>query len=238
LALSPTLKKRDNTARDASVFPYVDGALFQEAAMRALLPITALVSVLAFALPVDNADARGAGGGGGFHGGGGGFQGGMGGFHGSGGGFHGGAGGFRGGAIGPQGAAGGFYGGGFHGGGPGFHGGGIHNGNWGWHGGHDWHDHTAFGVYLGWPYVGWGWPYYYDYYAGYSYPYTDHTVVQYSAPPVAPAGTYFYCNDPQGYYPYVQYCNSGWQSVPATPPPSWAASANALDGIPPDAGPG
>ena len=223
--------------------------------MRTLLPITAFVSVLAFALPLDAADARGAGGGG-FHGGGG-FQGGGigpqgagGGFRG-GGGFHGGMGGFRGGGIGPQGAAaGGLHrGGGF---GPGFHGGGIHNGNWGrhggnwgrnwgWHGGHSgWHDHTAFGVYLGLPYGGWGWPYYYDY-AGYYdpyyarpyYPYTDHAVVQYSAPPAPAPANYWYCDNPQGYYPYVQSCSNGWQSVPTTPTPSWAADLGPSDSTAP-----
>ena len=235
--------------------------------MKTLLPITAFISVLAFALPLDTADARGAGGGGfqggggGFHGGGGGFQGGMGGFHG---------GGFRGGSIGPQGAmagfrGGGFQGGGFQGGARGFHGGGfgsgfrggaIHNGNWGghgggnwgWHGGHSgWHDHTAVGFYLGWPYLGgWGWPYYYDYYGGYydpyyardRYPYTDHTIVQYSAPaPPAAPDAYYYCADPQGYYPYVQNCSGGWQSVPTAPPPSWA-NASAFDSVAPEFGPG
>lgn len=29
---------------------------------------------------------------------------------------------------------------------------------------------------------------------------------------------WYYCNSPQGYYPYVQACPTGWQTVPATPP--------------------
>ena len=223
--------------------------------MKTLLPMAAFVSVLAFALPLDAADARGMGGGGGFHGGGGGgFHGGGGGFQGGMGGFHGG--GFRGGSIGPQGAMAGFHGGGFQGGARGFQGGGFrsgfngsamhngnwgahggnwggHGGNWGWHGGHSgWHDHTAFGVYLGWPYGAWGWPYYYDY-AGYydpyyarpDYPYSDYAVVQYSAPPAPAPASYWYCDNPQGYYPYVQSCSNGWQSVPTTPAPSWSSAS-------------
>lgn len=40
------------------------------------------------------------------------------------------------------------------------------------------------------------------------------------APPPgpAPAAIWYYCDNPQGYYPYVQSCGSGWRSVPATPP--------------------
>jgi hypothetical protein len=36
---------------------------------------------------------------------------------------------------------------------------------------------------------------------------------------VAPQQQYwYYCGSPQGYYPNVQSCASGWQQVPATPP--------------------
>jgi len=35
-----------------------------------------------------------------------------------------------------------------------------------------------------------------------------------SAPP-----SWYYCNNPHGYYPYVTNCPGGWVSVPATPPP-------------------
>jgi len=42
------------------------------------------------------------------------------------------------------------------------------------------------------------------------------------APAVAPAapaaeGSWYYCGNPQGYYPYVRMCNSQWQVVPANP---------------------
>jgi len=28
---------------------------------------------------------------------------------------------------------------------------------------------------------------------------------------------WYYCEDPPGYYPYVKYCNTGWQAVPPAP---------------------
>jgi hypothetical protein len=30
---------------------------------------------------------------------------------------------------------------------------------------------------------------------------------------------WYYCENPQGYYPYVRVCPNGWQQVPAQPPP-------------------
>jgi hypothetical protein len=71
------------------------------------------------------------------------------------------------------------------------------------------------------PWYGWGYsPYYYPYgyypapvdgYAPSYPPYPSDS----GAPP--PAGSWYHCEDPQGYYPYVQSCNHPWQSVPATP---------------------
>jgi hypothetical protein len=44
----------------------------------------------------------------------------------------------------------------------------------------------------------------------------------YSPPPTqqqpAQAQSWYHCDNPQGYYPYVQSCGSGWRQVPATPP--------------------
>jgi hypothetical protein len=31
------------------------------------------------------------------------------------------------------------------------------------------------------------------------------------------AGYWYYCNNPQGYYPYIRECNGQWQTVPANP---------------------
>jgi hypothetical protein len=40
----------------------------------------------------------------------------------------------------------------------------------------------------------------------------------YGPPPAAAApnpGYWYYCNDPQGYYPYIRECGGQWQTVPA-----------------------
>ncbi len=66
------------------------------------------------------------------------------------------------------------------------------------------------------------WDPYYPYY------YAPPPVV-YAPPPVvvAPAPAYvapqqpswYYCDNPQGYYPYVSTCSTGWRQVPAAPAP-------------------
>ena len=38
-------------------------------------------------------------------------------------------------------------------------------------------------------------------------------------PPAAPPqASWYYCDNPQGYYPYVQNCSVQWRPVPSTPP--------------------
>ncbi len=97
----------------------------------------------------------------------------------------------------------------------------------GWHGGHGGGrggGHVGFGWGVGlWApfYWGAGWPYYYGYPAYgppvyYAPPVVEPTVVQPAGP--APAPVWYYCDNPQGYYPYVQSCSSAWRQVPATPP--------------------
>lgn len=71
----------------------------------------------------------------------------------------------------------------------------------------------------------WGGPYYYYpppvVYAPPPYYYAPPPVVY--APPPAPtplapqAQTWYYCDNPKGYYPYVSNCASGWRQVPARP---------------------
>jgi len=125
---------------------------------------------------------------------------------------------------------GGFGAGGFHGGAPmgvqGSYGGG-HSGPHGFHGGyhHDGHYHDAHvGVYFGWPRYYDGWPYLY-YYPGY-YPYSDYWAYPSGTIAVVPWSPqdWYYCDNPQGYYPFVAVCTSGWHAVPATPAPYASAS--------------
>lgn len=144
--------------------------------------------------------------GGGAHGGGAGAHGG--GWHGGGGGWHGGGGAWR-------------------GGGGGWHGGGWHGGGGGWRGG--W---WGPGVFIGaglaaspWWYPYYGYPYPYAYPYPYGYPAYSPPVMAESSPQTyiqqePPAQQYwYYCQSPQGYYPYVSECPGGWQQVAPQPPP-------------------
>jgi len=123
------------------------------------------------------------------------------------------------------------------GGGHGGHGGG-HYGGFG-HG----HGHGFFG---GFGYGWWGYPYWWDYpYYPYSYPYYPYYYPYYDPyyygaygePPAPPQGVpppaesgqqqpsfWQFCQDPEGYYPYVKDCRAGWLRVvppkPNTPPPA------------------
>jgi hypothetical protein len=76
-------------------------------------------------------------------------------------------------------------------------------------------------------------------YAPYPYYYYPPVVVAPPAPPVyieredpqmyiekapqspsqgASSGYWYHCNNPEGYYPYIKECPSGWQAVTPTPP--------------------
>lgn len=105
------------------------------------------------------------------------------------------------------------------------------------HGGH--FDHFSFGINLGYPgfYGGYGG---YGYYDPFFYPpfYGAPPIVVPAAPPVivsptppvyiqqqeSPPATqsqthyWYYCTNPEGYYPYVKQCPGGWQRVDPTPP--------------------
>lgn len=97
------------------------------------------------------------------------------------------------------------------------------------------------GLYYGSPYYGgYGSPYYGGYYGGYSPYYSPYyyppsyyypQVGVAAAPPVyveqgagaAPAvapqqsNFWYYCRNPEGYYPYVKECAAGWQQVSPQP---------------------
>jgi hypothetical protein len=82
-------------------------------------------------------------------------------------------------------------------------------------------------VFIGAPFYGPFWRYYYPYSYSYPYPYPapypndypDAYPPDYGAASPAPASSWYYCDDPQGYYPDVRSCNRPWQPVPAAPPP-------------------
>jgi len=113
-------------------------------------------------------------------------------------------------------------GGGHGGGGHGFHGGHGWRGH-GFHGGHGWRGYgwRGVGVTVGvGPYWGlYGWPYGYPY--AYPYTYPSQIYVQPSQPlsvePPSSPPVWYYCDNPQGYYPYVQQCPGGWRTVAPSP---------------------
>ncbi|MCQ8104761.1 hypothetical protein NP590_11645 [Methylomonas sp. SURF-2] len=96
-----------------------------------------------------------------------------------------------------------------------------HGGHWG--GG--FHAYPRYGFYFGLPlYPRAYYPYPYQPY----YPPTVVTVpssppvyIERPAPPMArqqfPAGYWYYCNNPEGYYPYVTDCPAGWRQVDPVP---------------------
>lgn len=123
-------------------------------------------------------------------------------------------------------ARGGFGGGGFRGGfRGGFGGGGFRGGFRGGFGGFRGGFRSrafigpafGFGFYdpLWWP--AWDYPWAYPW----SYSYLPPApVVQYVPPAgygVASQQYWYRCGNPEGYYPYVRNCNTGWEQVPAAP---------------------
>lgn len=90
------------------------------------------------------------------------------------------------------------------------------------------HSTTFVGVGFGFAYP-WSWYGYYPppyYYPGYyhpqpvAYPAEPVMYVEQAAPaPAEPSGWWYYCEASRTYYPYVRECPSGWQRVPAVPPP-------------------
>jgi hypothetical protein len=133
--------------------------------------------------------------------------------------------------------------GGSHGGG---HGGGQGGGGRGHYGGHA-HGY-GHGYYGGYGYGWWGYPYwwgspYYPYYDPYYYEgYGGLPVLPQEVTPPAESGQqqpsyWHFCQDPEGYYPYVKDCPGGWMTVvppkPNAPPPS-KLGAPVLPVLPPD----
>lgn len=86
----------------------------------------------------------------------------------------------------------------------------------------------SFGLYFGSPFYSrpyYAYPYqpYYPYYppAIVTVPVNPPVYIERSQPqPAQPlsSGFWYYCNDPEGYYPYVQECPNGWRQVDPIPP--------------------
>jgi hypothetical protein len=72
------------------------------------------------------------------------------------------------------------------------------------------------------PYYGGGYPYYAPPPVVYAPPPVVYAPPVYAPPPQQPiaqqAQTWYYCDNPKGYYPYVQQCGNGWRQTPAAPP--------------------
>lgn len=89
----------------------------------------------------------------------------------------------------------------------------------GGHGGHG--PRVGIGLWVG---PGWGWPYYYPSYYYPYYPPDPPIVIQQPEVYVQPAPQeeqplyWYFCKEPQGYYPYVKQCPTGWMKVVPTPP--------------------
>jgi hypothetical protein len=93
------------------------------------------------------------------------------------------------------------------------------HGGWG-------HSH---GYYWRGGFYGAAWPWFYPWYYGYAVPVFPDSLypepeapVEYvemnpAQPPDTSANVWYYCQNPQGYYPYVKSCADGWQKVPVQP---------------------
>jgi hypothetical protein len=100
------------------------------------------------------------------------------------------------------------------------------HGRW-WHG--RWHGR------LGWWWWGNGGWFFYN---APVYPYPDYVSETYYDVPGADYSAYwYYCRDPEGYYPYVQRCNGEWQPVAPQPSAGYGVGPGGPGGGPDEYGP-
>lgn len=99
--------------------------------------------------------------------------------------------------------------------------GGHYGGGYG--GGYGYGGRSTYSFYLNAPIY----PYYPNRYPYYpptviTIPVTPPVYIQQPPPPQQqfPAGYWYYCNNPEGYYPYIKECPLGWQQVNPIPPPA------------------
>ncbi len=102
----------------------------------------------------------------------------------------------------------------------------VHSARSAWHGGHG---GVRFGVFVV-PGFWWGAPTWGPWWWGRPYPYyaAPPVVIEQAPPtyvqpqqPAAPPAYWYYCQNPQGYYPYIKECPGGWMTVvpPSSGPP-------------------
>ncbi len=69
----------------------------------------------------------------------------------------------------------------------------------------------------------WANPYPYPWVGAYPYAYSPPVAVEPAPPPAyiepAPQQVWYFCENPQGYYPYVSQCPGGWRQVVPQPAP-------------------
>ncbi|WP_431825598.1 hypothetical protein [Burkholderia sp. F1] len=90
------------------------------------------------------------------------------------------------------------------------------------HGGHHGFHHSRVHVFVGSGF-GFGYPFGYPWYY-----YPPEVVAVPTSPPqyieqadeVMQQSSWYRCDQPEGFYPYVQTCPGGWREVPAQPPAS------------------
>ena len=97
-----------------------------------------------------------------------------------------------------------------------------------WRGGHGWGGGHRWGGWHGWgrtrvsvgigvgPFwgPGWGWG---PAWGGGTVVVTQPSQQLSIQSPSPPTASWYYCDNPQGYYPYVQQCPGGWRAVAPTP---------------------
>ena len=93
-----------------------------------------------------------------------------------------------------------------------------------WHGGGG-RGHVGVGIVVNPFWFGPSWyyppPYYYQPYYYPPVPASPPVYIEredYAAPPPQASASWYYCANPQGYYPYVKECPGGWQAVAPQPP--------------------
>lgn len=96
-----------------------------------------------------------------------------------------------------------------------------HHGHWHPGGFYSYHRSPGIGFYFGWPWY--PRPYFaYPYYppAVVTVPASPPVYIERDPPPTTqqlPSGYWYYCDNPQGYYPYVNACPQGWRQVSPVP---------------------